>query len=135
MSIAALGAALRKVVARLPVPLVRDAIRLLGESRAALDQSGHGSQAPDLPNAIAGLRDAEERLRQVLILAASVRRCVEQYLTDIGAGIDSAPQPVTGTAAGPSSRALSPEEIAEIRSALPPAVPKPNPTGRKTHGR
>lgn len=86
-------------------------------------------------DAIAQLREAEEHLRQVLTLAASVRRCAEQYLTDIGAGVDSAPQSVTGTAAGPSSRALSPGEIAEITGALPPAVPKPNPTGRKTHGR
>ncbi|SDJ38854.1 SCP1.201-like deaminase [Actinokineospora alba] len=133
MSVAELGAALRKALADLPIALVNDAIRLLGESRAALDQAAHGSHAPELPGAVSQLQDAEEQLRQVLTVAVSVRGRVEKYLTDIGAGITS--HSVTSSSVGTSSPALSPEKVAELGSALPPAVPKPNPTGRKTHGR
>ncbi|MGQ0840642.1 hypothetical protein [Actinokineospora sp.] len=142
MSVEDLAAELRTVRSALELPQVHYAMDAIAQARDTLATVAQGSQAPDLHPSAAQLEHGRLQAEQAYDLVAQVRVIVQGYLARIGA--QGSPTVATASTAPP--RAGSPgwfvprpqvggERVQRILRELPPQVPKPNPSGKKTHGR
>jgi hypothetical protein len=131
-------AELRRVLSLLPMDALRHTQQLLAESRDELATTAHGSQAPDLHHATAAMDHGRARTVDVHRLLVEAQQAIERYLAHIGAPAPAS-EPFAATA--PVKRAARPDpepaadRVQRMLDELPEPVPKPNPTGKKTHGR
>lgn len=143
MSVEALAAELRRVLDCVTPEALGEAATMLGEARDGLARAAQGSQADELPRAMAALEQARRQIEQARDMIAEAHMIVQGYLAKVvGSGTDVSPA-ISGAASGiragsrssPEVEQVGDERAQEVVRGLPPPVPKPNPTGKKTQGR
>ncbi|WP_436493495.1 DddA-like double-stranded DNA deaminase toxin [Actinokineospora sp. HUAS TT18] len=131
MSVAALAAELRRIMAALPKAHLDHAAEQVAGAHTTLDATAKGAQSPAIRHAVRQLAEANTAVGQARQLIAAAKTKIEWYLERLGVEVGPAtPIAVRRHAASGGDSA----GVEHLKHKLPPAVPKPNPTGRKTHG-
>ncbi|WP_370949240.1 DddA-like double-stranded DNA deaminase toxin [Amycolatopsis sp. cg5] len=121
----------------LPVGTVEAAGRAFQEARDGLAEATRGAHDQDAGQALERLVVAVDEVARVRKTLQMIARELTDYLSAISGG--ESPSRSGGL---PSARTrpvdrrpLGAAELAALRDQLPPAVPKPNPEGKKTYGK
>ncbi|MGX7825361.1 DddA-like double-stranded DNA deaminase toxin [Actinokineospora sp. 24-640] len=139
MSVEKIEAELHQVLGALDLAALVHALKTIDQAETALTRATEGSQRPESAHALGLLAHVKQRLGQIYQQVEAARKLVQQYLANIAGGgaiagnTSSLTSTVTPTT--PDSSADKPKQISDILATLPPKVPKPNPTGKKTFGK
>lgn len=148
MDVGEMAAAVRAALELLPTDLVAHARDRLGAAKEGLTQAVAGSTHPDVVESLTALAQAQEALGEVDALFRQVRDLMGAYLARVVDGptrrapvlsVPARQDPATdvGSSAGALRLDRGPNgvRVEQILRELPAPVPRPNPEGRKTHGR
>lgn len=129
-----------RILSGLPLAALEQAHHTLSEAHEVLAEAVQGANDPEIAQTASLLPDAVKALGAVYQQISRAKQALEDYLTKVGP-VD-APAPTAGrpaaqkAARSPAQPARrDPIRIEQLRATLPPPVPRPNPEGRKTHGR
>ncbi|MDQ3576475.1 MAG: hypothetical protein M3443_02505 [Actinomycetota bacterium] len=134
------AAELRRVLFLLDLSTLAQALEFIGHAERALAHAIQGSQRPEAEQAVALLGHVQQQLGEVYQTIHAVLGLVEQYVTRITGGGATAPvttAPSMPTVSRTITSAVNDKQrtVSDIIASLPPEVPKPNPTGKKTYGK
>lgn len=145
MSIEEVAAELRRVLGALDLTPLIQSLELIDQGESLVTAAIHGSQRFEAGQAVALLAHTKQQLGQVYQTVTAARQLVEQYLSDLvggGSATTALPKGSATTSTTSTTKTTKPasgedkqKEINDILATLPPEVPKPNPSGKKTHGR
>ncbi|OLR94102.1 DddA-like double-stranded DNA deaminase toxin [Actinokineospora bangkokensis] len=143
MSVEQVAGAIRAALQRLPDGAVAQAEQDVDEARQSVTAAVAGSTQAEAHQSVTLFAGAQQALAGVAGVFAQVRALMEGYLARLsgtpaaGSPVAPASWPAALRPAGPDAAQTPPPppHIQEILDRLPPPVPKPNPQGRKTHGR
>lgn len=144
MSVEKVVGHLRQVLGTLDLASLRHALDLIDQAERLLAAAIQGTQQPEVRQALGLLIHTKEQLGQIYRQIDQARQLIQQYLANLaGAGTagQSIPSHLKPTTRGTdtNSATVKPkftrDEADAIRATLPPQVPKPNPEGKKTHGK
>ncbi len=143
MSVEKVAAELQQVLGLLDLPMLTQALELIDQAKRALTQATQGSRQPEVGHAVAQLVFVEQQLGQAHHQIEQTRRLVQRYVANIAGGSSTStpvlPKDNSIISMTNTTKPDFPEndkhKINRVLAGLPPEVPKPNPTGKKTHGR
>ncbi len=145
MSVEKVAAELQRVLGLLDLANLTRALELVDQAEHGIVQATQGSQQPEVGKVVAQLGYVKQQLGQVHQQVKGARQVVHRYLANIADGgsmttlltkDNSATVPTTP----PKSKNTGvtgdkQHKINGVLDTLPPEVPKPNPSGKKTHGK
>lgn len=147
MSVEKITAELNQVLVRLDLAPLLHAVDLFDQAARTLAHAAQGTSRPEAAQALGLLDQTKQQLGQLYQTVTAAKALVEQYIANLAGGETTTPTANTPpvAAAATSSLALKPAQtnatsdkqtqVDAILATLPPPVPKPNPSGKKTHGR
>ncbi|MGX7824124.1 DddA-like double-stranded DNA deaminase toxin [Actinokineospora sp. 24-640] len=154
MSVEKIVAELRQVLDLLDLTALTQALDLIHQAELTFANAAQGSQQPEARQVLGLFAQSKQQLGQVYQSVIETKALVEQYLTNLVGGTgtgastpeadrskDRSPnRKSTGTTpdATTVTSGLSSDKQRQVRdvlATLPPEVPKPNPSGKKTHGK
>ncbi|MDQ3577679.1 MAG: hypothetical protein M3443_08795 [Actinomycetota bacterium] len=134
MSVEKVVAELQRVLGLLDLPILMRAAELIDQAEHGIAQATQGSQQPDAGQVVAQFASVKQQLEQAHHQIEQTRQLVQRYVANIAGSslttvTTSTPKPTSTSPAQGGSK-----KINDILAGLPPEVPKPNPSGKKTHG-
>jgi hypothetical protein len=143
VSVEKITAELNQALVRLDLAPLRQAMDLLDQAARTVAHAAQGTNRPEAAQALGFLDQTRQQLGQIHQTVTAAKALVEQYIANLAGGETTAPTANTPPATSPlaskpvRTNATSDKQthVDAILATLPPPVPKPNPSGKKTHGR
>ncbi|WP_410640458.1 DddA-like double-stranded DNA deaminase toxin [Amycolatopsis sp. lyj-346] len=139
MSVEDVARDVNAAINKLPTAALEQAGQALQDAHTALAQAVQGTGDQEVSQAVGLLAGAIADLGRINQTLTTAAQGLAGYLAKVG---KVEPPPPSGSRQEPSAAKdqpaspgkLDPDKLEELRSKLPPSVPKPNPENKKTHG-
>ncbi|CRK60278.1 hypothetical protein [Alloactinosynnema sp. L-07] len=141
MSVRNVASELARVLGDLETLPLTQALDAIDQAQMVIANATRGSPQPEARQAVALMGHAKGQVRQVHQAVAMAKKLIHAYIAQLGID-ESGPvqsvatsQPVRSASLTTKREPLTRDEAESVRNTLPPQVPKPNPDGKKTHGK